>query len=379
MINVNKLESYAMKLFECQNCGQPLFFENTRCESCGFQLGYLPAQEDVTALEKEKESDSWHTLAEPHGHYRYCANAQHDVCNWLVPADSPEPLCLACRHNRTIPDLSQPQNLINWRKTEIAKRRLFYTLLKLRLPITTKSEEPGGLAFDFVVARPGGSVMTGHQNGLITITLSEADDSKREKLRQDMGEAYRTLLGHFRHEIAHYYWERLVKDSRHIENFRKVFGDERNDYALALKQYYANGPAQGWQDRFATAYASSHPWEDFAETWAHYFHMIDTLETARAFGLRIRPRVSLGPSLATVIDLDPYKATMDQIIDCWLPLTFAVNSINRSMGLSDLYPFVLAPAATAKLSFIHDLIRGESSRTSKERQIDAGAAVLAEP
>src|SRR6202047_3353338 len=172
-----------------------------------------------------------------------------------------------------------------------------------------------------------------------------------------MGEPYRTLLGHFRHEIAHYYWDRLVADSPAIEEFRQLFGDEREHYGAALQQHYADGPAPDWAERFVTAYASSHPWEDFAETWAHYFHMVDTLETAFAFGLRLRPTVAKGAGLAAAIDFDPYAAEMDRIIDAWLPLTFAVNSINRSMGQPDLYPFVLSPAVISKLAFLHYRIR----------------------
>lgn len=364
-----------MKLFECQNCGQPLYFENTLCQSCGLSLGYLPARESITALEP-LEGD-WRALAEPEGRYRYCSNVQHGVCNWLVSTDSPEQFCTACRHNRMIPDLSQPQNLINWRKIESAKRRLFYTLLRLNLPIATKADDPGGLAFDFLAGPTAGPVVTGHTGGLITINLAEADDSERERQRKNMAEPYRTLLGHFRHEIAHYFWDSLIKDSPSLVEFRQLFGDERQDYATALQNYYANGPAQDWPERFVTAYASAHPWEDFAETWAHYFHMVDTLETAGAFGLRVRPRVTMSADLTTVIDFDPHIATMDRIIDSWLPLTFAVNSINRSMGLPDLYPFVLAPSAIVKLSFIHNRIRSAGGRRSADQGQGALRAVVA--
>jgi len=233
-----------MKLFECQHCGQPLYFENTRCESCGRSLGYLPADATISALEEGKRG--LRALAERRGRYRYCANAQLGACNWLVSVDSPEQFCAACRHNRTIPDLSLADNQANWRKIELAKHRLFYTLLKLRLPLTTKLEDPErGLAFDFLVAAPPNSapsepVLTGHDSGLITINLAEADDSERERMRRQMGEPYRTLLGHFRHEIAHYYWDRLVLNAPHIEAFRQLFGDEREDgtilYLVATPQ-----------------------------------------------------------------------------------------------------------------------------------------------
>ena len=348
-----------MKLFECQHCGQPLYFENIRCESCGRGLGYLAARETISALEEGKRG--LRALAERKGRYRYCANAQHGVCNWLVSVESPEQFCAACRHNRMIPDLSQTENLTNWRRIELAKRRLFYTLLRLRLPLTTKLEDPeNGLAFDFLAppldGAPAEPVMTGHDNGLITINLAEADDSERERMRHRMGEPYRTLLGHFRHEIAHYYWDRLVRDAPGIEAFRQLFGDEREDYGAALQRHYANGPPPDWQERFVSSHASTHPWEDWAETWAHYFHMVDTLETASAFGMRVRPRVTKGADLSAAIDFDPHDASMERIIDSWLPLTFAVNSINRSMGIGDLYPFFLAPPVIVKLSFIHDRI-----------------------
>jgi hypothetical protein len=364
-----------MKLFECQNCGQPLYFENTACESCGLRLGYLPDLEVVSALQ---ETDGlWRSLAAPQQLHRFCANARHDVCNWLIATDHPEIFCAACRHNRTIPDLANPENLLHWRKIELAKHRLFYTLLKLRLPLTTRMEDENGLAFDFLSPRAEGSaaapaVLTGHAGGLITLSVAEADDLERERQRKSMAEPYRTLLGHFRHEIAHYYWDHLVANSPALEEFRQLFGDERKDYQGALQRYYAMGPAPAWSERFVTAYASAHPWEDFAETWAHYFHMVDTLETAAAFGLRLRPQVAKGTGLDVVIDFDPHVAEMDRIIDTWLPLTFAVNSINRSMGQPDLYPFVLPPPVIWKLAFVHERIRAVDA----SRSVDAGRNAL---
>jgi hypothetical protein len=282
-----------------------------------------------------------------------------------------------------IPDLSQAENLANWRKIQLAKHRLFYTLLRLQLPLKTKLEDSDhGLAFDFLAVPPNGAppdepIMTGHMNGLITINLAEADDSKRERQRHEMSEPYRTLLGHFRHEIAHYYWDVLVANSSSLDKFRQLFGDERQDYTAALQAHYASGPASNWAEHFVSAYASSHPWEDWAETWAHYFHMVDTLETASAFGMRVRPKVALRADLATTVDFDPHSATMSRIIDSWLPLTFAVNSINRSMGSPDLYPFVLSPRAIVKLSFIHDRIHSASGRPAADSGRGALRAVIA--
>ena len=382
-----------MKPFECQNCGQLLHFENTRCENCGLPLGYLPGRATVTALsdpagegtDAEASSVSstatWTALAEPAGRYRFCANSAHGTCNWLVPADGSELYCDACRHNRTIPDLSIPDNFARWLRIETAKRRLFYTLLKLRLPLRTRMEDPEtGLAFDFVSAdAPSpygeGPVMTGHANGIITISLAEADDAERERIRSEMGEPYRTLLGHFRHEIAHYYWDRLVAETPALDAFREVFGDERADYGAALQRHYEEGPPADWPASFVSTYASAHPWEDFAETWAHYFHMIDTLETARGFGLSVRPRVSDPEGHSVVVDFDPHRGGMPRIIDAWLPLTVAVNAINRSMGQSDLYPFVLTPSVIVKLTFIHELIHSPDRPRHGDEHDDLKAIV----
>jgi len=367
-----------MKLFECQNCAQPLYFENTHCESCGLSLGYLPDRETVTAL--KPHGNLWIALADPRGRYRYCANAMHNVCNWLVSASGFEQFCAACRHNRVIPDLSQPEHLEHWRLIEIAKHRLFYTLLRLRLPLRTKADDPDGLAFDFLADIPAPSpgtspVMTGHANGVITINLAEADDAERERRRRQMYEPYRTLLGHFRHEIAHYYWDRLVANSVALDEFRQIFGDERTDYSQALQHYYTSGAPADWARYFVSGYATAHPWEDFAETWAHYFHMVDTLETAGSFGLAVAPKPS--KSLRARIDFDPHRASMERLISAWIPLTFAANSLNRSMGLPDLYPFVLSPPAIAKLSFVHARILSQTEQQTKSgRSIRAMIADL---
>ena len=352
-----------MKLFECQKCGQLLHFENTGCERCGSPLGYLPHRETITTLTAASESRGpqqtiWRALADEEN-YKFCANSAYGVCNWLIPATLPDLYCAACRHNRTIPDLSLPANLKNWRAIEVAKHRLFYTLLQLRLPLATKAQSPAGLAFKFLsdaaAASEGGPVLTGHADGVITINLAEADDAERERRRHQMGEPYRTLLGHFRHEIGHYYWDRLIAGTPHLDEFRRLFGDERRDYAQSLQNHYAQGGPADWTNRFISAYASAHPWEDFAESFAHYFHMLDTLETAHVFGLAVSPRLPQGPG--AVFDFHPRGADMKQLVEAWLALTFAVNAINRSMGLQDLYPFVLNAQAIAKLNFVAERIR----------------------
>lgn len=346
-----------MKLFKCQNCHQIVHFENTFCEKCSSRLGYIPEEGVLTAL--EADGNVWRRLRSARKEvFRFCANADHQACNWLLEASSAETLCLSCRHNRTIPDLSIDDNLVAWRKMELAKHRLFYSLLKLRLPMPTFLEDPeNGLAFDFLAELPGEKVLTGHDNGVVTIALSEADDAHRESHRVAMHEPYRTLLGHFRHESGHFFWNRLVRDGDRLEECRAVFGDDRQDYGAALQAYYADGAPADWQDRFVSTYAAAHPWEDFAETWAHYLHIVDTLEMAASFGVSTHPALARDDNLDAAVDFAPYQAeTMAQLIESWLPLSVALNCLNRSMGQPDLYPFVLSEAAINKLAFVHGLV-----------------------
>ena len=356
-----------MKLFACQACGQVLYFENVRCEQCGHVLGYLPEAATLSALEPRDAQGCFTALAAPGRVYKFCRNQVHGVCNWLVSAEDEGGFCAACRHNRVIPDLGGAANPARWARIEAAKHRLFYTLLKLGLPLANRQDDPvHGLAFDFLADPPvphAQGVMTGHSDGVITLALKEADDAAREDVRGAMGEPYRTLLGHFRHESGHYFWDRLVApDAGRLGAFRGLFGDERADYAAALERHYQGGPPPGWQENFVSAYAAAHPWEDFAETWAHYLHIVDTLETAWAFGIRVHPRA--GNGLQTAVDFDPHQATgMDRLVAAWLPITFAVNSLNRAMGQPDLYPFVLAPGAIAKLGFVQGLLRPVAARS----------------
>jgi hypothetical protein len=352
-----------MKLFRCQVCAQVLYFENIRCERCGHTLGYLPDIGQLSALEPRGGNDlggAWQALAAPSRRRLFCANAAYDACNWMVPEQpGGEVFCASCRHNRTVPDLGVAANLPPWRRLQAAQRRLLYSLLRLELPLATRAEDPAhGLAFDVLADVAGvAKVLTGHEEGVITLAVSEADDAERERRRTAMGEPYRTLLGHYRHESAHHYWDLLVRDGGRLEACRAVFGDDSRDYAEALKAHYAHGPRPDWPAGFVSAYATAHPWEDFAETWAHYLHIVDTLEMANAFGLRLQPKVAR--ELDTDMDVDPYRARgIEALVEAWLPLTHAANNLNRCMGVADLYPFVLSPPAIAKLGFVHDLVHG---------------------
>jgi hypothetical protein len=358
-----------MKLFQCQCCGQVLHFENTTCLRCGRAVGYLPDQDRMVAV--EPDGSHWlvvpgqGALADP-THWRFCRNWELSACNWMVAVDPgaavEDEYCAACRHNRIVPDLSDPDHHARWQRIEAAKRRLIYTLRNLGLPMPVMGDgHPEPLVFDFLADDPGSvqRVLTGHADGVVTISLTEADDSEREQMRERMGEAYRTLLGHFRHEVGHYYWDILVRDGGALQGFRAMFGDETADYAASLSRHYADGPPPGWAASYVSSYATMHPWEDWAETWAHYLHMIDTLETAGALGMRIDPGVDTG-ELSAAIDFSPYRmVNLRQLIDAWMPLTVALNVLNRSMGQADGYPFVLPQGVQDKLGFVHDLVQGQ--------------------
>jgi hypothetical protein len=306
--------------------------------------------------------------------YRQCGNgSQYQVCNWWIPTEEKDGLCLACRLNNTIPDLKVPGNQERWHKLELAKRRIVYTLLRLGLLTEAlASDKESLLRFNFLGDPAGGPpVLTGHAGGLITINIAEADDAEREKRRVHLHEPYRTLLGHLRHEIAHYYWDRLIAGSLRLEAFRQHFGDETQNYGAALQNYYQQGPTADWQVRFVSAYASAHPWEDWAETWAHYLHIVDTVETAAGFGMILRPK---HPD-AKAMTADPSKveksgSDFDSILTHWLPLTYALNSLNRGMGLPDLYPFVLSERAIRKLRFVHEVIL--EAKLEREGKFGAG-------
>ena len=351
-----------MQLFECDACGQAIFFDNVRCERCGSELGFIAEALRLAALAPRADG-GWRISASP-SPYRRCANAVHRSCNWLVPADAASPYCLACRFNRTVPDLADPANLPLWQKIEFAKHRLIYQLIRFGLPLQPKTEgRADGLAFDFLSDpdpsfRDSQAVMTGHADGLITLNIREADDVERETARQSMAEPYRTLIGHFRHEIGHYYWQWLIQPTARLAACRELFGDDRRDYGDALARHYAEGPPADWRERHVSAYATSHPWEDFAETWAHYMHIVDTLDTAAAFGMSLSPKVDRARYLSAAIAFDPYLADdFDTLISAWLPTAVAVNALNDSMGQPSLYPFVLTAPVIDKLRFIHRTIR----------------------
>jgi hypothetical protein len=351
-----------MRLFQCDVSGQPLYFDNH------FSVGANNAPVGFVA-----DTLTLHTLTDmgnglfsipsrPGERFRFCANAPIDGSNWLVNAEDPNTLAIPARYNRIIPDINTQQGIERFHKIGAAQRHLFYSILRFGIPCPDRIADPdGGLVFDFLedaVDQVGNLVpaMTGHEDGLISLRAAEADDVVRETVRVAMGEPYRTLLGHFRHEIGHFFFDQLVLGSDLIDEARRLFGDEREDYEAALKRNYEEGPPANWQERFISTYASCHPAEDFAECWAHFFHIVDTLESARAFGLSIEP--FRHHDLDAEVTFDPYRAEKAQrLVTAWVPISLALNTFQRSMGQGDIYPFVLPPAVVEKLDFINKVIR----------------------
>jgi hypothetical protein len=357
-----------MKTFHCTHCQNLVFFENVRCLNCGRSLAFLPDRGVMAALTQSSDG-LWRSGLQDGASpgYRLCSNYDRvSVCNWVVPAADAGDFCLSCRLNQVIPDLSAERNTVAWFRLEVAKRRMLYSLLGLGLPVIPKREDrTRGLAFEFLEDYSDGDarrVFTGHDNGLITLNIAEADDVHREKERTLQKEPYRTLLGHFRHEIGHYFWDRLIAGGPLLEAFRSAFGDERADYQQALRRHYRNGPPPRWERRFISAYATMHPWEDWAESWAHYLHMVDALETAGAAGLALRPERSDEPRMQPPEDpLRPGYRDFDSMIESWLSLTYVLNNLSRGLGLPDSYPFVLSVPAIDKLRFIHGIIDRQAS------------------
>lgn len=336
-----------MRDFTCPKCGQRLTFENSTCLNCGSALGFSLDQMALLVISEDDTGE--HAGFVPASEYQLCANLLLAECNWLVPVNTPRLLCPSCALTIERPNDADTVGMAEFARAEAAKRRLIAELHELKLPIVGRDRDPDyGLAFR-LLSSAHEKVMTGHENGVITIDLAEGDDAHREQLRVEMDEPYRTLLGHFRHEIGHYYYYRLIAPvTDYVQRFNELFGDHEADYSAALDRHYSEGAPEGWQEDFVSSYATMHPAEDWAETFAHYLHIRDTLDTSAWCGLAPASatfdRPALGPS------------AFQTIIDMWLPLSWSLNMVNRSMGHDDLYPFVLPVAVLEKMKFIHTVI-----------------------
>jgi hypothetical protein len=350
--------------FTCDSCGQKVFFDNDECLRCGSPLGYVPTSGSVVAL-AQVGPNRLVELADPDEIWQRCATSPVTGCNWLVPEGDPVP-CRSCALTRTRPADDDVEGIRELVRAEGAKRRLIFQLDELELPITPRNElTESGLAFD-LLSSTSQKVITGHDEGVITLDLAEADDEHREQLRLHLNEPYRTLLGHFRHEIGHYYWPILVDRTHEIDECRDLFGDERADYAEAIKRHYqSDAESTEWQSDFISRYATMHPFEDWAETFAHYLHMLDTLQTAESFGLRgPGPSEEDEPRVTFDATRPDHSSSFEDLVEHWLEMTYALNQVSRSMGRDDLYPFVLPPTVIKKMAFVDSVVRTSQSQAS---------------
>ena len=388
----------ARRAFRCR-CGRPVFFRNDVCLGCGTPLGYDPDLVLLRPLAPTRTPGVFRAMRTrgvgmtvPLTTYRRCANwTSAAPCNWLLPDNEEarlKPFCRSCRLDRTVPDPADRDNADLWLKVELAKRALVSQLIALKLPVESRVSEntDQGVMFDLLRSPVDGPrVMTGHDDGLVTLDIEEADDVHRETIRSQMREPYRTLIGHLRHEIGHYYWQRLVQGTDLEEPCRAIFGDDRLDYGQALKDYYANGAPYDWKNRHVSAYATAHPYEDWAETWAHYLHMIDALDTARSFGLvahhdeiqyeAFTPQVLAAEGAADAVP-SPDDLAFLSVVNGWIELTGALNEVTRSMGEPDFYPFVLSKPAVRKLHFIHTVVRDAGGRVRGGSPTGAGGVAV---
>lgn len=384
-----------MRVFNCESCGHVVFFESMQCVHCGATLAFLPDKLSMGTLvpassQEASLSDTWvehrkvsgsnpnaHQTIEEHpgNRYRLCSN-RHGIslCNFAIAAEDSNPLCVSCRQTQWLPDASNPANELRWAKIEVAKRQLYYTLAKLGLlgNPNTYTLEP---RFALLADMPGeASIMTGHFNGMITINVVEADDDERAKRRMALHEPYRTLIGHLRHESGHFYWDQLIANSEWLTQFRELFGDERLDYGTALYNHYDKDPFDTqWQSNYISAYATSHPWEDWAETWAHYLHMVDLLETSSSYGTRVNvPDLPATPAQTMSDPFAQPAPDFDTMLTQWVPLTLLLNSMNRSLGHVDAYPFSVSMGARRKLRFVHDVILARRQALKQASSAAAG-------
>lgn len=344
-------------------CNQVLFFDNSQCLRCHSRLGYDPIAGHLGVVDGDEFGEM--SFADGRiGTFRRCANLKQAACNWLIPSGDLSDLCTSCRLTTVRPPDGAHDALIGFADAEAAKRRLIHQLNGLGLQVIGKIDDvERGVAFEFRLPAPGDQVMTGHDGGIITLDLSESDDAHREKVRQDLGEPYRTVLGHLRHEIGHYYWPRLVVDGGHTDAFRTLFGDETIPYQEALDSHYGSvaGPTDAtsgtgdaaWVGTHVSEYATMHPWEDWAETFAHYLHIRAGLDTAASFGFVLgEPALSASREALA----DGTGASVGPMVQSWLGTTLVMNAMSRSLGTGDHYPFVLSPTVIEKLDFVHRMV-----------------------
>ena len=358
-----------MRTFSCI-CGQTLFFENTRCVHCNRLVGWSEVDRAVVGVDGDPE-DLAGDFIDPQGRpLRCCANrVNFSVCNRLLDAETTRSgdLCLACGMNRTVPDQSIEGNRERWAKLEAAKRRMLYDLSLIGWPMDTLNPDQGSAAplrFEFkadaipddgrwVPMDDGQPVYTGHADGVITINLKEADDLERERMRLNLGEPQRSLVGHFRHEVGHYYWDLLFRsDPGAKQRFIDTFGDpDHPSYSEAMDRHYQQGPPRDWRNRFVSAYATMHPWEDWAETWSLFLDIFGTMDTLSAHGLERWPAAAA-------------DAGFDRLVEAYTTVAVALNELSRNRGMTALHPESVAAPVLEKLALVRREVRQREASTA---------------
>ncbi|KAA5539180.1 hypothetical protein FYK55_24995 [Roseiconus nitratireducens] len=329
-----------MRNFDCR-CGAALFFHSEQCVRCKSATAMCANCRQVAAV--DDLNDGTVQCSNCGTHMRFCGNrVQNAICNGGVRAESADALCRYCSLNQIVPDLSMPGNREKWLSIERAKHRVLYDVDRIGFPIITDAGDGRAiLRFEFKssTAEP---VTTGHTSGLITMNIAEADSVQREQTRVQFGEPQRTLVGHFRHELGHYFWDVCVNPSR-LDEYRQLFGDERNpDYVTAQQQYYSGGPPDDWWTTYVSEYATMHSWEDFAETFNAYLDMIAIVGTSAHFH-RLR------------VDADVDGGDFQQLLTAYQDIGIVANELNRDMGMLDLVPEVFTPPVVQKMRFVHSL------------------------
>lgn len=329
-----------MRAFKCRVCSSPLVIDDMECSVCHTVTGYSRLEGDMVPVVEGAYLDA--------GGARWfrCRNRELSGCNWLVPYEGEQ--CFSCDLTRTRPPDVDLEGLALYPVAEAAKRHLVAELDRIGLPIVTRADDAdAGLCFD-LLSSVNEKITMGHVNGVVTIDLAEGDDVVRVRMQREFGEPFRTMLGHFRHEIGHYYEMHLVHADDVVARTRELFGDETVDYQAAIDRHYREGPPRGWESSYISSYATMHPFEDFAETFAHFLHIRDAVDTANNFGL--------------ISDDDDTVLFGDLVRDTWIPLSTALNQINRSMGRRPLYPFRLPDRVIEKLDFVAKLAADAATR-----------------
>lgn len=322
-----------MQVFHCPACGQRVYFENLFC-ACGAQLYYEPEAREM-----------WNDAAP-------CANRETIQCNWAaIPGAA---LCRSCTMSAVLPALNVGVNQMLLARAERAKRWVLANLSNWKW--FTDADQGTRPRFQMLSENTGGQrteqITMGHAGGNIVINVTEADELIRVQRQHQLGEQYRSMVGHFRHELAHFLFDRLSLSDEFPAAFRAVFGDERADYSAALQQHYADPKSPG--TGYITSYATAHPHEDWAETVAHLLHMVDFTDSFVSTGLMMD---------GVPQDYGPYRdEDTNRLMTIASKVAIAINDINRALDNSDLYPFVVTPQIRQKIAFAHGWLQNHATR-----------------